>query len=714
MAKSKKNVKKEALTTRLFITEILEKELNIPTRNIVNDTTFSQYTGSQRPDLLISTIPYDTKNFNDVDFIKNLAAYAEIKDPSCSVGDKDWLDAINQGKEKSKKLNISYYIVTNLKTSYYYNSETNEELSLNGNPIREFLSLDLLKFIKNQLIKNPKIKDIITNNDTSSIISEDIFNKKLWELANIYREISFNNSSEKIDFTIGFIVLKYFEEKVITLKEKRNDKMIYWSGIKQHLNTQLFIDILSREFEELKKDAQFKEMSKIIDTVLLIIKAQEQKTSIYINEKNIIEIFNVVDNMGKLHSSGFDLFGSVYEKFASNEEKKAFGEFFTRRHYTHIFTKLLFKDKLDSLDESTNWKILDPACGTGGFLTEVFKVLHRSVTSKYLTNNNTTQIDLDSKKIRESIIDKLRKEFIFGYDVKEENIARTKLNMFLVGDGHTNIEKKNSLKDIKVFDYVIKELDNGKKKEEKTLLMKESDKFNFIITNPPYGSGTELAETNSSNTTRFEIAFIFKIIHVLKVNGEACLIIPDGFFENPSYGKLRKEMLEMCEVKAIISLPKHAFAPYTLEKTYAMYIKKKNANNTSIKQEKVWMYIIDNDGFANSNKRFPTKLKDKKTGCWLHDEISSYIDVNSEEQNGLLEQRWLSYNDENTLTEYINEVGEKVNIRKAGFISVNNENGINEKNYWNLLPEYYLRPFEPHYIQFEDFENEVKKLMEEL
>lgn len=178
MSKKTKIIKKEALTTRLFITEILEKTLEIPTKNIVNDTTFAAFTGNKRPDLLISEIPYNLKN--DQDFIDKLVAYGEIKDPSCKIGDKDWKDAIKQGNAKSLKLNMPYYIITNLSTSYYYNSKTGKELKLNGNPIRDFLSLELLKYIKTYLNKNEDSNNIIVNSDTSNTISEDIFNKKLW------------------------------------------------------------------------------------------------------------------------------------------------------------------------------------------------------------------------------------------------------------------------------------------------------------------------------------------------------------------------------------------------------------------------------------------------------------------------------------------------------------------------------------------------------
>ena len=130
---------------------------------------------------------------------------------------------------------------------------------------------------------------------------------------------------------------------------------------------------------------------------------------------------------------------------------------------------------------SKKFTILDVACGTGGFLTEGFKVLKNN----YERTNTYTK---DAKRF-------IEKNCFFGLDVREENISRTKLNMFLVGDGHTNMHSLNSLKEV----------------------LKEPKEFDYIITNPPYGNGTIRAETDSINSIRTEIAFLCRIIKLLKI-----------------------------------------------------------------------------------------------------------------------------------------------------------------------------------------------------
>jgi hypothetical protein len=119
------------------------------------------------------------------------------------------------------------------------------------------------------------------------------------------------------------------------------------------------------------------------------------------------------------------------------------------------------------------------------------------------------------------------------------------------------------------------------------------------------------------------------------------------------------------------------------------------------------MYIIDNDGLANSDKRFPTKLRNNRNG-WMHDEISGWVSTDGDEMPGLLEDRWMKYDDSKEKgTEWVNEYGTKVKQRKAGFISPTKI--LADKNV-SLLPEYYLRHIEPHYIDLPTLKSEIKKI----
>jgi type I restriction-modification system DNA methylase subunit len=667
-----KQKKQEALAVTRLINEVLVGQLSIPLRQIVNDTTFSRYTGSKRPDLLISEFEYDISKKNEIQYIKNLVGYAEVKD-DCAIDGIEWKDARKQGKIKSRKLKLPYYIVTNCKYTSFYNSTTGKEIRLNGNPIREFQTIDILRLIKNRLKKNPKADNILTNVDSLSVISEAIFNKKLWELAKIYRNVSFENNVQKIDFTIGFIALEFFEEKE-ELAGRKDSAKIYWSDCSDGSDdfpAEKIVANLAQYIQRLERESQFKEFFDFMEKVRVGITGKDGNQALVIHD-NVKQIYNIINTMRPLHGCGFDLFGAVYETFANSKEKKEFGEYFTRRHYTHILCKLLLRDE-DTFNKDRKFSILDPACGTGGFLTEGFKVL----SSAYSKSNT---FKTEARKF-------LEEECFYGIDVRKENISRTKLNMFLVGDGHTNMIDDNTL-------------DRNFKGQQ----------YDYIITNPPYGAGTIKADTSSISSNRTEIAFLCKIINLLKDGGRACVILPDGVLENPSFSNLRKEVLEKCNIPAIISLPKFAFAPYTKEKTYAVFLRRKNT--TRLQSDPVWMYIVDNDGLANSDKRFPTKLRNNRNG-WMHDEISGWVSTNGEEMPGLLEERFMKYDDARANgTEWVNEKGEKVKMRKAGWIDISK---ITKPDaYYCLLPEYYLRPFEPMYITLSQLESELQSIKNQI
>jgi len=669
-------IKREALTVTRLINEVLVSQLSIPLRQITNDTTFKKYTGIQRPDLLISEFEFDGEN--EEQFISNLVAYGEVKD-NCSTDDKDWKDAKKQGEKKSYQLNLPFFIVTNCKISVFYNTKTGKEIRLNGNPIREFQTIDIFRLIKNKLKNEPLLENIVTNVDSLSVISESIFNKKLWELEKIYRNIKFENNVQKIDFTIGFVSLEYFEEKE-AVSGKKDSSKIYWSDCSdgsEKFSSEKIIANLAQYIQRLIRESQFNEFQDFIDKVKTGINGKNNEAPL-VSPKEVREIYNIINSMKPLHGCGFDLFGAVYEMFANNKEKKDFGEYFTRRHYTHVLSKLLLINE-KYFNKNRKFKILDLACGTGGFLTESFKVLHSNYTK--------------SNTLNKEAINFLSSECFYGIDVRKENISRTKLNMFLVGDGHTNMIHDNTLDRKKDF------VDNPKE-------------WDYIITNPPYGAGTIKANTASINSNRTEIAFLCTVIDLLNDGGTACIILPDGVLENPSLVNFRKELLERCEVNAIISLPKFAFAPYTKEKTYAVFFNKKNQKTTKMQDKPIWMYIIDNDGLANSDKRFSTKLRNNRNG-WMHDEISGWVSTDGEEMMGILETRWMNFDDSKVSgTEWIDERGEKIKLRKGG--NINMSSICHKSSYFCLLPEFYLRPFEPNYITLSQFKIELQNLQKEI
>lgn len=584
-------------------------------------------------------------------------------------------------------------------------------------------------------IPSRMLVDLIYNENAIGI-KTDLSNKKfnsqiitsvLDELEEIYYSkykdlVENKNNQKKIDFTIALVVLK-------TLLEKHKEIFLY-----SDMNED--IQILYMKPKTVQTTLDSKKIKKAIISCLSIIFNEEQQYDEYITEliayrdvfkirdeknKNKI-IFNfksIIEDMGKidinkdkclvadiyrqiyrlenLHNSDIDLFGEIYEKLMNNKTKKDFGQFFTKRNLTRVLGKILFKDDIvvlineyiDGMDlefQNANFErvIIDFACGTGGLIIEPVhlaksELRNGSRLDKFITDNN-----LDcSKKIK--YIDIILKNFsskcIYAGDIAGENIARTKVNMFFAGDGFSNVA----------------EIDTLNENELNELLRQK--KIDYLITNVPMGSKTDviIKDGNNiiSNKKVSENQFLIQSIKYLKNGtGKAMIILPDGIFEGTDNYELREWVLKNCKINYIIGFPKFSFAPYTHEKTYALFLEKRSIpleyiveesdeNNSIIlnpalcAEKGIYMYIVDCDGMANSDKRFLTKETDLN-GKWLHDEVSEWYDISGKCHQSILEECIQKKEiNENDAIKSINEWDYLIEGKKCDFIKF--EDILNDK-----------------------------------
>lgn len=571
---------------------------------------------SQRGDVWISLSEHSHN-----DFEKDIVCLIEAKHKKCCIGDTEWEDAMIQGKAKASKQGLNYYIVTNcVDSTRFYNAHNNKELSLDENIITKFQPTKTL--IKIQTQTNEHNSNVINNVKNEKTTTEKDFQRSLDRLREIFRAAAVKDSNEKINTTVSFIILKYIAEMEATERSLSNVVRL-WDDYGQNENYKSDIDsslrdILSGDYG--KKYVDFKNIVGI---------------STKLNNNHYARIHSELDNY-HFHGCGFDIYGAIYEEFASPKEKKEFGEFYTRRHITGVVSRLLLKKEQRPRD----MKICDPACGTGGFLTEAFKVLKDNYTRSNTLNDN--------------VIEKLKTEVFYGYDNQTDSIQRTMLNMFLAGDGHTHIKEKDSLAGLEI------------------------DTFDYIVANPPYGlydGDIRIENFTFTNQRRFELMFLEKIVNAVKFGGEMAIVVPDGVLETPTNEEFRKRLLQHCRINAIVSLTRFAFAPYTKEKTYVLFMQKKQKEEIGkIQTQAIWHFILDCDGFANSDKRFLTPK---------HNDIE------------LLEKVFM--------------VGQRSG--KYGFVDMKD---VNDDNFHNLLSESYLRPIKVETKTIGQFNDSFDELMEKL
>jgi len=611
------------------------------------------------------------------------------------------------------------------------------DLKINGKVINGFIGQEILQLIYSHAGVTDfnfkvKVEEKYTRSEFKKILDSD--------LPIIFRKMSDIASDDtlKISFTVAFISLKVILEKQEDLKNNIIDetgRKVVWRNSNEKVDPNsinalrnvndiklavkaIVGDTASHELRNKYKDIFDLDkytFNELIDKIL----RTEAKNNVSTDKSSIMKMKSVLDKIKRQtnYRYEFDLFGEVYESLANNKTKSDLGQYFTKRHIIRPLVNMMLRpNDLEGIINKYK-KICDPFCGTGGMLTESFKHIRTYCNEKY-PNLDTSEI---AKKV------------IYGYDVIESNVGKTKINMTLAEDGYSVIEQRDSLT---------------------TLNQEES--FDYIITNVPYGAGesdgivhniseVKVIKENDdrariinrirtferdNNTQKLEYNSLIKVVQLLKEGGKAIVIVPDGLLENPSFSKMREWLLVKCKIDMIISIPKYAFAPYTKEKTYALFLQKRISYGEEQveclldipKDERIYAYILDNDGYANSDKQYETTLRDEN-GVPKHNEVIEYFDNNGDFHTSILEQICKSRQEDTE--EHFNEWGEKINGKKYGYIDVQTilsdfyyrteeEKESNKEYRLNLLPEKYLRPKEFQNLSLEKLVEKRKELSEDI
>jgi type I restriction enzyme M protein len=244
------------------------------------------------------------------------------------------------------------------------------------------------------------------------------------------------------------------------------------------------------------------------------------------------------------------------------------GQFRTPRHIIDFIVEVVDPKKTD--------KILDPACGTAGFLISAYK---------HIQNNNKKENPGDTLSNDER--HNLHKNFV-GYDISPEMAKLSRVNMFL-----------HNFPDPKIYEY-------------DTLSSEErwQDTYSVILANPPFMSpkgGIIPHKKFRIPANRAEVLFTDYIVEHLKPNGRAGIIVPEGIiFQSASaYKDLRKMLVEE-GLFAVVSLPSGVFNPYAGVKTSILLF-----DNSLAKQTKEILFVkIENDGYDLGAQRRPINKND--------------------------------------------------------------------------------------------------------
>jgi type I restriction enzyme M protein len=252
--------------------------------------------------------------------------------------------------------------------------------------------------------------------------------------------------------------------------------------------------------------------------------------------------------------------GNAYEYLLSIMSAQGdAGQFRTPRHIIDFMVDVMNPTKDD--------KVLDPACGTGGFLVASYNHILEQHDGKDDPNKKEKPLTPDERK-------KLMANFE-GYDIDPSMVRIAQVNMYL-----------HQFKNPKIFQY-----------DSLTSEERWNDKFDVILANPPFMSpkgGIKPHNKFSNQSNRSEVLFVDYIVSHLRPDGRAAIIVPESLLvqSGKPFIALRKMLIEQ-GLFSVVSLPAGAFNPYSGVKTSILMI---NAN-ISREREDLLFIRVSNDGF---------------------------------------------------------------------------------------------------------------------
>lgn len=299
----------------------------------------------------------------------------------------------------------------------------------------------------------------------------------------------------------------------------------------------------------------------------------EKNEEITLDPKSIALVVGQLEKYSLMKTEK-DVVGDAFEVFAESKLVGEKGEFFTPREIVKMAVKII--------DPKPDETIVDPACGSGGFL--IFALEHVWAEMKKQTKYrgmSESQFDIEKKKMAERCF--------FGIDKESDLVKIAKAYMAIIGDGKSGLVSDNTLHLPEDYNQKAKELFV---EDEETNTLK---KFDVVLTNPPFGSkikvvkedskqfdlghtwkkeGDTFVKTDKVKPTEPQVLFVERCLEMLKDGGKLALVLPETYFHAPSVRYVLDYLIKGNNITSIIDLPHNTFRPYCNAKTLLITLEK--------------------------------------------------------------------------------------------------------------------------------------------
>lgn len=333
----------------------------------------------------------------------------------------------------------------------------------------------------------------------------------------------------------------------------------------------------------------------------------------------------LVEHMEGIHFTKTDLDtkGVAFEQFMDGFFKGDFGQYFTPREIIAFAVEMMQPDKEEL--------VLDPACGSGGFLLYALDHVRREAGDYYPDHESDPQDAQDHFRHWHDFAEKR----LFGIEINDEIARVAKMNMIVHDDGHTNVIGADALDKIKG----LTSQNNGITR----------DTFDLVLTNPPFGAmvkraekpyltdytlsryqaktgkGSALEDDGSDyksgkkaikqrTSVKTEIIFLERVWQLLKPGrGRAAIVLPDGILTNSSLQSVRNWVLEHYQILAVVSLPRAAFFHFGAGvKASLVFLRKRGQDETPSDDEAIFMAVAENIGYDSTGRKTYNVIVEKE------------------------------------------------------------------------------------------------------
>jgi type I restriction enzyme M protein len=388
------------------------------------------------------------------------------------------------------------------------------------------------------------------------------------------KDVGVDGDAQRISQLVWMFFLKIYDDRETELELVEED---YKSPIPKHLrwrnwaadsegitgeeladfvNMQLFPTLK----DKLKSRGPQAERSQVITSVF-------EDAYNYMKSGTLMrQVINKINEIDFNSSADRQTFGNIYEQILKDLQSAGnAGEFYTPRAVTEFM--------VDRIAPQLKESVLDPACGTGGFLSNIIDYKRK----------NFVKSTRDEEALKKSI---------HGVEKKTLPHMLCITNMILHGiDIPVNISHDNTLSR-PLRDYA------------------SSDRVDVIITNPPFGGmeedGIENNFPTAFRTRETADLFLLLITHLLRNEGRAAVVLPDGFlFGEGTKTRLKEKLLTECNMHTIVRLPNGVFNPYTGIKTNLLFFTKGKPTKN------IWYYEHPYpEGVKSYNKTRPMRFEE--------------------------------------------------------------------------------------------------------